>query len=246
MTRRVLILGAASGIAQNVSRCFAAKHARLFLVARDSEKLRALADGLKIRGAASVETCEADLTDDSSFPLIISKSVAVWGGLDAALIAHGTLPDQMSVENDPALLRNSIEVNYVSAVSLLMQLGKAFEDQRSGVLAIIGSVAGDRGRRSNYVYGSAKAALATFVAGLRLRLATANVQVVLIKPGWVSTPMTAHLPQNFLFASAQQVGRGVYQAIISPRPIVYLPWYWKWIMRMIRSLPEPAFAKLNL
>jgi decaprenylphospho-beta-D-erythro-pentofuranosid-2-ulose 2-reductase len=246
MTRRVLILGATSGIAQNVSRCFAAEHARLFLVARDPEKLKTLTGDLKIRGAESVETCEADLTDDSSFPLIISKSVAVWGGLDAALIAHGTLPDQMSVENDPALLRNSIEVNYVSAVSLLMQLGKAFEDQRSGVLAIIGSVAGDRGRRSNYVYGSAKAGLATFVAGLRLRLAAANVQVVLIKPGWVSTPMTAHLPQNFLFASAEQVGRGVYQAIISPRPIVYLPWYWKWIMRMIRSLPESVFAKLNL
>jgi decaprenylphospho-beta-D-erythro-pentofuranosid-2-ulose 2-reductase len=246
MTRRVLILGATSGIAQNVSRCFAAEHARLFLVARDPEKLKTLPGDLKIRGAESVETCEADLTDDSSFPLIISKSVAVWGGLDAALLAHGTLPDQMSVENDPALLRNSIEVNYVSAVSLLMQLGKAFEDQRSGVLAIIGSVAGDRGRRSNYVYGSAKAALATFVAGLRLRLAAANVQVVLIKPGWVSTPMTAHLPQNFLFASSEQVGRGVYKAIISPRPIVYLPWYWKWIMRMIRSLPEPVFAKLNL
>ena len=178
--------------------------------------------------------------------MIISKSVAVWGGLDAALIAHGTLPDQMSVENDPALLRNSIEVNFVSAVSLLMQLGKAFEDQRSGVLAIIGSVAGDRGRRSNYVYGSAKAGVATFVAGLRSRLATSNVQVVLIKPGWVSTPMTAHLPQNFLFASAEQTGREIYQAMISPRAVVYCPWYWKWIMAFVRIIPEPIFAKLNL
>ena len=246
MTRRVLILGAASGIAQNVSRCFAAEHARLFLVARDSEKLKALTDDLKIRGAESVEICEADLTDNSSHPLIISKSVAVWGGLDAALIAHGTLPDQLSMENDPALLRNSIEVNYVSAVSLLMQLGKVFEDQRSGVLAIIGSVAGDRGRRSNYVYGSAKAGLATFVAGLRLRLATANVQVVLIKPGWISTPMTAHLPQNVLFASAEQTGREVYNAMISPRAVVYCPWYWKWIMGFIRFIPEPIFARLNL
>jgi decaprenylphospho-beta-D-erythro-pentofuranosid-2-ulose 2-reductase len=246
MTRRVLILGATSGIAQNVSRCFAAEHAKLFLVARDSEKLKALADDLKIRGAESVETCEADLTDDSSFPLIISKSAAVWGGLDAALMAHGTLPDQLSSENDPALLRNSIEVNYVSAVSLLMQLGKAFEAQRSGVLAIIGSVAGDRGRRSNYVYGSAKAGLATFVAGLRLRLATSNVQVVLIKPGWISTPMTAHLPQNFLFASPEQTGREVYKAMISPRAVVYCPWYWKWIMRFIRFIPEPIFARLNL
>jgi decaprenylphospho-beta-D-erythro-pentofuranosid-2-ulose 2-reductase len=246
MTRRVLIVGATSGIAQNASRCFAAEHAKLFLVARDPEKLKTLTDDLKIRGAADVETCEADLTDDSSFPLIISNSVAVWGGLDVALIAHGTLPDQISVENDPALLRNAIEVNYASAVSLLMQLGKVFEEQRSGVLAIIGSVAGDRGRRSNYVYGSAKAGLATFVAGLRLRLATANVQVVLIKPGWISTPMTAHLPQNFLFASAEQAGREVYKAMISPRAVVYCPWYWKWIMGFIRFIPEPIFAKLNL
>jgi short-subunit dehydrogenase len=246
MTRRVLILGATSGIAQNVSRCFAAEHAKLFLVARDSEKLKGLTDDLKIRGAESVEICEADLTDNSSHPLIISKSVAVWGGLDAALIAHGTLPDQLSMENDPALLRNSIEVNYVSAVSLLMQLGKVFEDQRSGVLAIIGSVAGDRGRRSNYVYGSAKAGLATFVAGLRLRLATANVQVVLIKPGWISTPMTAHLRQNFLFASPEQAGREIYKAMISPRAVVYCPWYWKWIMGFIRFIPEPIFARLNL
>jgi short-subunit dehydrogenase len=186
------------------------------------------------------------LTDNSSHPLIISKAVAVWGGLDAALIAHGTLPDQLSMENDPALLRNSIEVNYVSAVSLLMQLGKVFEDQRSGVLAIIGSVAGDRGRRSNYVYGSAKAGLATFVAGLRLRLATANVQVVLIKPGWISTPMTAHLRQNFLFASPEQAGREIYKAMISPRAVVYCPWYWKWIMGFIRFIPEPIFARLNL
>ena len=246
MTRRVLILGATSGIAQNVSRCFAAEHARLFLVARDPEKLQTLTDDLKIRGAADVETCEANLADESCFPLIISKSVAVWGGLDAALIAHGTLPDQTSVENDPALLRNAIEVNYVSAVSLLMQLGKAFEDQRYGVLAVIGSVAGDRGRRSNYVYGSAKAGLATFVAGLRLRLAAANVQVVLIKPGWISTPMTAHLPQNFLFASAEQTGREVYRAMISPRAVVYCPWYWKWVMGFIRFIPDPIFAKLNL
>jgi short-subunit dehydrogenase len=166
--------------------------------------------------------------------------------LDAVLIAHGILPDQLSVESNPALLLNSIEINYISVVSLLMQLAIAFEEQRAGVLAVIGSVAGDRGRRSNYVYGSAKSALATFVAGLRLRLAAANVQVVLVKPGWVSTPMTAHLSQNFLFVSAEQAGRGVYRAMISPRAVVYCPWYWKWIMGLIRIIPEPIFAKLNL
>jgi decaprenylphospho-beta-D-erythro-pentofuranosid-2-ulose 2-reductase len=246
MTRRVLILGATSGIAREASRCFAAEHARLFLVARNEKNLQALSDDLRIRGAESVETLAADLTDDPSHPLIISRAFAVWDGLDAALIAHGTLPDQLLAENDPALLRNAVEINYFSAVSLLMQLAKAFEEQRFGVLAVIGSVAGDRGRRGNYVYGSAKAALATFVAGLRLRLAAANVQVVLIKPGWVSTPMTAHLSQNFLFVSAEQAGQGVCNAMISPRAVVYCPWYWKWIMGFIRFIPEPIFAKLNL
>ena len=246
MTRRVLILGATSGIAQAVSRCFAAEGARLFLVARDREKLQSLTCDLRIRGAESVETYEADLSDARSFPLILSQSLAVWGGLDAALIAYGTLPDQRLLENDPILLRESLEINYFSPVSLLMQLAKAFEEQRSGVLAVIGSVAGDRGRRSNYVYGSAKAALATFVAGLGLRLAGSGVRVVLIKPGWISTPMTAHLPQNFLFVSAERAGREVYGAIISPRAIVYIPWYWRWIMVFIRLIPERVFAKLNL
>lgn len=246
MTRRVLILGATSGIAREASRCFAAEHARLFLVARDMKNLQALSDDLRIRGAESVETFAADFTDDPSHPLIISRAFAVWDGLDAALIAHGTLPDQLLAENDPALLRNSIEINYFSVVSLLMQLAKRFEEQRFGVLAVIGSVAGDRGRRSNYLYGSAKAALATFVAGLRSRLALAAVQVVLIKPGWVSTPMTQHLPQNFLFVSAERAGREVYKAMVSPRAIVYCPWYWKWIMGFIRFIPESIFAKLNL
>lgn len=246
MTRRVLILGATSGIARETSRCFAAERAKLFLVARDQDKLTAVADDLKIRGAASVETYQADLTDGSAHPGIVARAVAAWDGLDAALIAHGTLPDQVAAENDPSVLRNAMETNYFSAVSLLTQLAKVFEVRRSGVLAIIGSVAGDRGRRSNYVYGSAKAALATFVAGLRLRLAPAGVQVVLIKPGWVSTPMTAHLQQNFLFVDAAQAGRGVYKAMISPRAVVYVPWYWKWIMRMVRWVPEPIFAKLNL
>jgi short-subunit dehydrogenase len=246
MTRRVLILGATSGIARETSRCFAAEGARLFLVARDQEKLTALAGDLKIRGAESVETHHADLTDYSAHPAIIARAFRLWEGLDAALIAHGSLPDQLSAENDPAVLRSAMETNCFSVVSLLTQLGKVFEEQRCGVLAVIGSVAGDRGRRSNYIYGSAKAAIATFAAGLRLRLAPAGVHVVLIKPGWVSTPMTEHLPQNFLFASAEQVGRGVYKAMISPRAVVYLPWYWKWVMGIIRSVPELIFAKLNL
>ena len=246
MSRRVVILGATSGIAQETARCFAVEHARLFLVARDPRKLAALAADLRIRGAESVETMQADLTDASAHARIIGNAFDMWNGLDAALIAHGTLPEQDATESDPGVLRQEIETNYVSVVSLLMQLSKMFEEQRAGVICVIGSVAGDRGRRSNYVYGSAKAGVATFVAGSRVRLAAAGVRVVLIKPGWVSTPMTAHLKQNFLFATAEQAGRGVYNAMVSPRAVVYLPWYWKWIMAVIRLIPEPIFARLNL
>jgi decaprenylphospho-beta-D-erythro-pentofuranosid-2-ulose 2-reductase len=246
MTRRVLILGATSGIARETSRCFAAEGARLFLVARDSPKLAAVAADLKVRGAQAVETYEADLAAYSDHAAIISRAASAWQGLDAALIAHGTLPDQTLVENDLAALREALDTNYFSTASLSMQLADVFEKQRSGVLAVIGSVAGDRGRRSNYVYGSAKAAIATFVAGLRLRLLPAGVQVVLIKPGWVRTPMTQQLPQNFLYISAEQAGRSVHKAMTSPTAVVYLPWYWRWIMAIVQIVPERLFVKLNL
>jgi decaprenylphospho-beta-D-erythro-pentofuranosid-2-ulose 2-reductase len=246
VTRRVLILGATSGIAQETSRCFAAEHARLCLVARDASKLEAVAGDLLVRGAEAVCILPGDLADDAARPAILSHALAQWGGLDAALIAYGVLPDQTVCEDDPEALRSSLEINWVSVAAWLMPLAKVFEGQRRGVLAVIGSVAGDRGRRSNYVYGSAKTAIETFVAGLRLRLAPCGVSVVLIKPGWVSTPMTAHLAQNGLYASPVKVGEGIYKAMLSGRPVAYLPWYWRWIMLLIRMIPERIFNKMKL
>lgn len=244
--KRVLVLGATSAIAQETSREFAAAKARLFLVARDVEKLRAVTEDLLVRGAGAVETCACDLTDTAAHPAILSEAAAVWEGLDVALIAYGTLPDQKVCEEDPAALRLAMETNCMSVVSLLAQLANILEKQRGSVLAVIGSVAGDRGRRSNYAYGAAKAAIETFSAGLRLRLAAVRVRVVVVKPGWVDTPMTAHLPKNALYASARSVGHGIYKAILSPHAVVYLPWFWRWIMLIVRMIPEPIFAKLNL
>jgi len=246
VTRRVLIVGATSAIAQAASRFFASEHARLILVGRDASKLQAVAEDLRVRGAECVLPVVADLTDDALRTAIVSQALGEWQGLDAALIAYGVLPDQSACESDTAALRSALETNWVSVASWLAHLANVFEAQRSGVLAVIGSVAGDRGRRSNYVYGSAKAAIDTFVAGLRQRLAPTGASVVLIKPGWVSTPMTAHLPQGFLSASPEQVGRGIYDAMLARRSVVYLPWYWKWIMTIIRLIPEPIFTKLKL
>jgi len=246
LTRRVLIVGATSAIAEEASRCFAAEHARLMLAARDAAKLEIVADDLRVRGAESVCVMAGDLADDATRQAMISHAATEWGGLDSALIAYGILPDQALCEGDAEALRRALEVNCASVAAWMMALGEILEKQRSGVLAVIGSVAGDRGRRSNYVYGAAKAAIATLAAGLRPRLASAGVRVVLVKPGWVSTPMTAHLPQNFLYASPEAVGRGIYQAMLAGRSVVYLPWYWRWIMMAIRMIPEPLFVKLNL
>jgi decaprenylphospho-beta-D-erythro-pentofuranosid-2-ulose 2-reductase len=246
MNSRVLVLGATSAIAQATARYFAAAHACLFLVARDQAKLQTLAEDLLARGAQSVGICAMDLTDYSDQCGLISRAKAELGGLDAALIAHGILPDQFICEHDTAALRLSLDTNCVSVVSWLSELADVFESQRSGVIAVIGSVAGDRGRRSNYIYGSAKAAVDAFTAGLRARLAKAGVSVVLIKPGFVDTPMTAHLKKSALYASAQQVARGIYKSMLSPRPVVYLPWFWKWIMMIVKVIPEPVFVRLNL
>jgi decaprenylphospho-beta-D-erythro-pentofuranosid-2-ulose 2-reductase len=246
LTRRVLILGATSGIAQETCRCFAAEHARMILVARDASKLQAVADDLQVRGAESVKIIVRDLANDEVRPAVLSQAIAEWQGIDAALIAYGVLPDQLACEADPVAQRASLQTNWVSVAGWLSELANVFENQRSGVLAVIGSVAGDRGRRSNYIYGSAKAAIETFAAGLRQRMAPSGVSVVLIKPGWVSTPMTAHLAQSSLYASPEKVGRGIYKAMLSPRPVVYLPWFWKWIMLIIKMIPEPIFTKLKL
>jgi decaprenylphospho-beta-D-erythro-pentofuranosid-2-ulose 2-reductase len=136
--------------------------------------------------------------------------------------------------------------NCTSVISLLTILADYFEQQRRGCIAVISSVAGDRGRQSNYVYGAAKGAVTVFLQGLRNRLHKSGVAVITIKPGTVDTPMTASLKKGLLFASASSVGQGIYAAMKNRKEIVYLPWYWRPIMFIVRSIPEPIFKKLSL
>jgi decaprenylphospho-beta-D-erythro-pentofuranosid-2-ulose 2-reductase len=246
VSQRILLLGATSGIAQEVGRCFAAGHARLFLVARDAQKLEVVAGDLRNRGAEAVLTAAADFDELAAHPALVAAVMEPWGGLDMALIAHGTLPDQKLCEIDPAALQRAWLTNCTSVISLASLLGEAFEKQGSGVLAVIGSVAGDRARRSNYVYGAAKGAVHLFLDGLRMRLAGSNVSVVTIKPGWVSTPMTAHLPQNFLYARPEPAGRAICRAMQARRRVVYVPWFWRWIMVLIRAIPKSIFARMKV
>jgi len=243
---RVLIVGATSAIAAETARAYAGCGARLFLTGRNPDHLQAVAADLRVRGAGAVETAVLDVTDRHRCELVVETAWTAFGGLDVALVAHGVLPDQARCQASADEALRSLDVNFLSAVALLTPLANRFEAARGGCLAVITSVAGDRGRQSNYVYGAAKGGLDRFLEGLRNRLFRAGVAVVSLKPGFVDTPMTAVLRQGPLFVSARRAGRAVYRAIERRRDIAYIPWFWRPIMRVIRALPEPVFKRLRL
>lgn len=244
--RKVMIVGATSAIARETARLFAAAGDRLFLVGRNPERLQAVADDLKVRGSSEVPTAVADLDDVSKHPELIEAAAQAMGGLDTVLVAHGVLGDQRQAESDYATTEASLRTNFLSVVSLLTPVANRFEAQGHGTIAVISSVAGDRGRQSNYVYGTAKAALSTFLSGLRNRLYRSGVNVVDIRPGFVDTPMTAHLPKGPLFVGPDVVARGIHRAIQRRSDVVYLPRFWSLIMLIIRLIPEPVFKRLKL
>lgn len=244
--RKVLILGATSAIAQETAKLFAADGDRLFLVARNAPRLAAVAQDLRVRGAEKVGQRVADLNDTAQHAGLLTEAASSLGGLDTVLIAHGTLSDQQACERDYALAERELRTNFLSAVSLLTHVANRFEQQGHGSIAVISSVAGDRGRRSNYVYGAAKGGLTVFLQGLRHRLRAHGVQVLTVKPGFVDTPMTRELKKGLLWVGPQAIARGIHQALGRRRDVVYLPWFWRGIMAALRALPEPLFTRLNI
>jgi decaprenylphospho-beta-D-erythro-pentofuranosid-2-ulose 2-reductase len=244
--RRVLIIGATSAIAAETARVFAAYGARLFLTGRHSERLDAAAADLRVRGAVQAETALLEVTDIARHGEVLQAADAALGGLDVVLIAHGTLPEQARCEQSVAETLAALEVNFTATVALLTLLANRLEAARHGCIAVITSVAGDRGRQSNYVYGAAKGGVDRFLEGLRNRLFRSGVSVLTIKPGFVDTPMTAGVPKNLLFASPRRVGRAIYRAIEARRSVVYIPWFWRPIMFLVTALPESIFQRLRL
>ncbi len=243
--RRVLIVGATSGIAVEVARAYAERGATLLLAGRNSARLQAVADDLRVRGAAEVDTAVLDVTDRAGHAGIVDWAFRS-GALDVALLAHGTLPDQAVCQVDVETAVRALDVNFTATAALLTVLGNRFEAQAHGTIAVITSVAGDRGRQSNYVYGSAKGGLAIFLQGLRQRLYRTGVTVVTLKPGFVDTPMTAGMPKNALFSSARRAGRAIYRAIERRRDVAYVPGFWRPIMTVIAAMPEWLFKRLRL
>jgi short-subunit dehydrogenase len=247
MTLRVVILGATSAIAQAVGRRYAEQGAVFFLVARDAARLNAVAADFTARGATAVSVLARDLADCRLHEDVVALSRQALGGLDCVLLAYGVLPDQKACEQDAAAVVASLQTNYVSAVSLLTSLANVMEAQGHGTIGVIGSVAGDRGRQSNYVYGSAKGGLAVFVQGLRHRLIGKGVRVVLIKPGFVTTPMTAQLAKDGpLWASPQRVADDILRALGKGTATLYTPWFWRIIMAIVKLVPDALFSRMRL
>lgn len=243
---KILIIGATSAIAEATARRFAQQGAKLYLLARNQERLDSLGRDLKIRGAASVSHAAFDANDFASHDAVLERAINDMGGLDMVLIAHGTLGDQKACERSFTLALQEFNTNAVSVMSLLTYLANFFEKQKHGTIAVISSVAGDRGRQSNYVYGTAKGAVSIFLQGLRNRLHKSGVHVLTIKPGFVDTPMTAAMKKGPLWATPDKIAAGIVRSVSKGKNEVYLPGWWAAIMMVIRSIPERIFRTLPL
>lgn len=242
---RIVILGALSAVAIATARRFAAEGASFALAARRPGELSLLAGDLAARGAPQAEAFELDLAADPGAEL--ERMAAALGGVDIVLLAYGSLTDQARATTDLAYAASELRRNFLSAALWSLAAAKLLAAQRSGVLVVIGSVAGDRGRQSNFVYGGAKAGLGTLVQGIAHWLSASGARAVLIKPGFIDTPMTAHLPKRGpLWSKPETIAAAIHRAALSGGPVRYAPTYWRLILLLIRMTPAAIFHRTKL
>ena len=235
---RIAIFGATSGIAEAAARLFANEGAQFFLFARDAMALTDVAADLKVRGAGRVDTRAADLRETGALAALCNEARETLGGIDVALIAHGVLPDQETCEASADATLDVLQINTMSPAALMIHLGAIMSAQGSGSLVVLSSVAGDRGRPSNFVYGASKALLSTLGEGMALKLAARGVKVLVVKPGFVDTKMTAAFRKGLLWASASDVGGAIVAAVKAGRSgTIYTPGWWRLIMLVIKFAP---------
>ena len=243
--KNIFIIGATSAIAEATARNYAKQGARLCLLARNESRLESMAKDLKIRGAADVETILLDVNHLEDHEEVTARAFQYLETIDAAIIAHGTLPDQKACEQDPKLFQKEMSTNALSTLSFLNALANRFEQQQRGTIAVITSVAGDRGRQSNYIYGAAKGMVSIFLQGLRNRLYPSGIYVLDIKPGFVDTPMTQDFDKGIIWAQPEYIAKSIIRAIQSKKDRIYTPFFWRYIMLLIRNIPEFLFKKLK-
>lgn len=244
--RPILILGATSAIARSTAASFGAQGHALYLAARDTDELRRIAADLEIRFGIPVKYGAFDATDIETHHQFLQHVVADIGDISGVVVAIGYLGDQHVAQLDGAETQAIIARNFAGVASILMESANYFEAQKSGFIIGITSVAGDRGRQSNYTYGASKGGLSLYLQGLRNRLAKSGVRVITVKPGFVDTAMTYGKEGTALVASPRSVGNRIARAIHGRADVVYIPWFWRYIMLVIRNIPEFVFKRLKL
>jgi len=245
MTQNWVILGASSAMARAFARRVAAEGANVFLAGRDMDDLALSAKDCHLRGAPIAEALKFDARKPAGFGAICARLDDQDGVLNVAVFV-GSMPDQGDIDKNPALLDGTIMDGFTGPAHFLHQFAPLMEARASGTVVGVASVAGDRGRIGNYVYGAAKAGFATYLSGLRNRLTRVGGHVVTVKPGFVDTAMTWGLPGMFLVASPDDVARDILRAVSKKRNVIYTPFFWRYIMLIIRNIPEAIFKKMSI
>lgn len=246
--KKILIVGATSSIAHTVARFWAVEKASFYLVSRNSEKLKIVADDLRVRGSNEVFVKTVDINDVASHKDLIKEAYRKLGEIDVIFVAHGTLSNQSECQTSVEMAMSEINNNGLSTIAFLTEISRKLEIESRGTLAVISSVAGDRGRKSNYVYGSSKAMVTVFLEGLQHRFSDSPVKVVIIKPGPTLTPMTLHLRETsrVRLAPVESVSKVIFKGINKGSSVIYAPKIWRLIMFIIKILPPLIFNKLDL
>jgi len=242
----VLILGATSAIARGAAAAFAARGYSLYLAGRDVSELERLASDLRIRYRTEVRVGAFDAEEYATHTGFIERVSNEMGGLEGVLLAFGYLGEQQLAARDSTERVAVIARNLTGAINLLEPLAACLERQRTGFIIGISSVAGDRGRQSNYIYASAKGGFSIYLQGLRNRLFHAGVRVLTVKAGFVDTAMTYGMPNLFFVASPDYVGEQIVRALEKGRDVAYVPWFWRYIMLVLKLVPESIFKRLKL
>jgi len=245
MSQTWIILGATSSMAAALARALAARGEGLLLAGRDAEELERIAADCRLRGAAMAEAVAFDARKPDTFAPIIARAEQEMGQICAAVFV-GSMPDQRAVDIEPALIDGTVTDSFTGPARFLQMLAPVMEERGGGTIVGVGSVAGDRGRLGNYVYGAAKAGFHAYLSGLRNRLGRAGAHVMTVKPGFVDTAMTWGIEGMFLVARPDAVARDILRGVDKGRNVIYTPFFWRWIMLIIRTIPEPIFKKLKI
>lgn len=247
MPKRIAIIGASSAIAQHCARLWAAEETSDFiLVGRNADKLESIAQDLQVRcPEATIHSETCDFTDPKAITNL-ANALAEHGPLDIVLVAHGTLPNQQACQDDLTIARDAMVINGLSPAYFAEAFAGEMQDQTSGSLVVIGSVAGDRGRQSNYAYGAAKGLVERYAQGLEHRLADTRINLTLVKPGPTQTPMTAHMEGQDKMAPLEHVAGDIVRGVKAKKRVIYTPRKWALIMLVVRNIPAFIFGKMKI